>query len=290
MVRPAAFGFNADTARSNAFQKKSVVDPDLIGSTAVEEFDRMVEKLRHHDIEVIVLDEKRGERTSTDSVFPNNVFSTHPEGKVCWYPMASESRRSERTLIASFVDNKETLDLTDYEESGKFLEGTGSLILDHENRLAFACRSLRTDEDLVREWSDKMGYRPIVFDAVDHAGIPIYHTNVMMCLGDGFAVVNLNSIPDQKERKLVLGELEDSGREVVHIGHVGMHSFAGNMIEIKNRKGVRYLLMSKTAFDSLTTSNRNILEQKTNLLWFEIPTIETSGGGSVRCMVAELFF
>lgn len=290
MVRPAAFGFNPETAESNAFQKLPSVSASEVSTLALSEFDRMVEKLIAHDVDVTVVDESGIKSPTTDSVFPNNVFSTHPNGTLCWYPMQALARRKERNLLESCLTPSTVFDMTLNEEEGQFLEGTGSLILDHEAKLAFACRSSRTDEKLVREWCAKMGFQPVIFDAVDSSGKLIYHTNVMMCLGHGFAVVNLESIVDGKEKEVFTETIKSSRRELVEIDNDNMEAFAGNMLEILNKNGQRLLLMSKTAHSSLNELQIKRLEALTNPLWFEIPTIEQVGGGSVRCMVAELFF
>ena len=290
MVRPAGFGFNPETAESNSFQTLPQISSEVVRRLALEEFDQMVEKMRGYDIDVTVVDESGIESPTTDSVFPNNVFSTHPDGTLCWYPMEAKARRKEKVLLEKVIRSDKVYDLTDNENAGIYLEGTGSLIIDHEKNLVFACRSSRTDEELLRKWSEDMNMKPIVFDALDRNDDPIYHTNVMMCLGKGYAVINLDSIPPGEERDNCVKALEGSGRVIIEIDFENMESFAGNMLEVQNRNGKRCLLMSKTAFESLRPDQLAKLNELSNPVWFDIPIIEGAGGGSVRCMVAELFF
>lgn len=291
MVRPTGFGFNPQTAESNAFQQRLDLEPSEIKLRATSEFDTMAAKLRGLNVELVVIEEADGEQTP-DAVFPNNVFSTHPDGTFCVYPMEAEARRLERQLIPSIREHFKSsriLDLTCFEEAGKYLEGTGSLVLDHENKIAFACLSTRTHIEVLDFWAKEMGFEVCSFRAVDDAGMDIYHTNVMMCLGDGFAVACTSSIADPTERANFLNKIHQTKRELIEISFEQMNSFAGNMIQITDKDGARLLLMSETALHSLSPEQIERLNSYARLESFNIETIEQCGGGSVRCMIAEVF-
>lgn len=294
MIRPASFGFNPETAESNAFQVNEQDQPaDVIKEIAIREFDAMVEKLKGAGIEVIVVDDDN-RVIKTDAVFPNNWISLHEDGTLVTYPMLSAIRRHERRadiislLQENFVINRH-LHLEDSEERGIFLEGTGSLILDRQNRLAYACVSPRTDKDLLEDFCRKLRYKPIVFRALDPNGLEIYHTNVMMNIGETFAVVCLESIRDLQEKEFVVRSLETSGKEVVEINFQQMLNFAGNMLQVVNSSGERILVMSEAAYRSLGPEQLETLEKHSKVLTVSIPTIEKYGGGSARCMMAEVF-
>jgi hypothetical protein len=293
MVRPANFGPNPETAGSNSFQSEAQIgELDKIRSQAIAEFDVAVDTLRNAGVEVIVAqDEFLEERR--DAVFPNNWVSFHESGEVFLYPMQAKARRTERRpevidlVKRKFVVRKIT-DLSGSEESELYLEGTGSLIVDYPNRVLYASRSVRTNEGLVRAHADRLGYKAVLFDALDRSGMPIYHTNVMMCLGTSYCVVCLDSIPDGEEKEAFLASLAATSHEIVDISFDKMEDFAGNMLEVAAGRSKSALVMSTTAFATLTQSQKIILEKYANLIAIDIPTIEKYGGGSARCMMAGI--
>lgn len=293
MVRPAKFGFNPQTAESNAFQVEVALTDEEIHAKALQEFDSMAEKIRGLGIEVVVLDDSV-EPYTPDSVFPNNWFSTHFDGTLCLYPMEAEARRNERNpdaieLIKREYSSNKTIDLTHYEDQQMFLEGTGSLVLDHESKIAYASLSSRTHPDLVKEWAAKTGFEVVEFRSFDENRKAIYHTNVMMCVGDRFAVICLESVVDEGEKKLVKDSLIKGGKEIVDISFDQMNSFAGNMILLQNSSEEKILVMSETARQSLQHAQISSLEKHAIIVSFDIEIIEKCGGGSVRCMIAEIF-
>ena len=300
MIRPACFCFNTETAVSNAFQNDQYAHSstgEKIQEQALIEFDRMVEQLRSHGVHVDVFDDTSSP-IKPDAIFPNNWFSTHSDGTIILYPMLAENRRLERRddLIKSLIQNYQVtavIDFSVYEQRNQYLEGTGSLILDHLNQIVYAIRSPRTDEVIVKHFAKLMNYQqpPIIFDSVDGNGKPIYHTNVMMAIGTNVAIICLESIVDQKQRDEITKSLEQNGtRKLVDITLDQMQHFAGNMLEIQNQQGEYLLVMSKAAYQSLTDEQRQTIEQtKTKLIYFDVSTIEQCGGGSVRCMIAENF-
>ena len=295
MIRPVRFGFNEQTAESNAFQDKAFGQQtqETAQTQALQEFDEMVARLRKHGVNVIVVDDTPEPHTP-DSIFPNNWVSFHYNGTVIEYPMQAPNRRLERRqdiislLEKDFYINRR-IDLSNFEEKGEFLEGTGSMVLDRKFKIAYACISPRTHESVLSEFGIQMNYEIVKFTAVDGAGKQIYHTNVLMCIGDMFAVICLEAIPDLDERLNVRNSLESSGKQVIEITLDQMNQFAGNMLQVENKSGQRYLVMSKTAHDSLTSEQTDTLKKHTKLLVVEIPTIERLGGGSARCMMAEVF-
>lgn len=291
MVRPAAFGFNPETASSNAFQKLPELS-DVVPTRAKEEFDTVVQILTDRGINVIVVEDTL-EPVTTDAVFPNNWITTHEDGKVVLYPMMAASRRNERRkdIVAMLRDKyhvQDVIDFTPGEKENKFLEGTGSLIFDHVNKIAYACRSPRTDETLLNAFCKSLGYTSVLFSAVDENGVPIYHTNVMMWLGESVAGICLDSIKSDEDQELVLGSLASTGHKVIALSFQQMNSFAGNMFEVRNDKDERFLLMSQTAYDSLLPGQILEIEKYCEPLIVNIHTIEESGGGSIRCMVAGI--
>jgi hypothetical protein len=294
MVRPVRFGYNPQTAQSNAFQVEVDLTVEEIQAKAVAEFDAMAESLRETGIEVLVFEDTQDPFTP-DSVFPNNWFSTHFDGTLCLYPMEAQARRLERSpvIISDLQRNfavTRVLDFSDYEKTGKFLEGTGSLILDHQNRIAYACLSSRTNEELLANWATAMDFEVVKFHSFDEPGKAVYHTNVMMCLGVDFAVVCRESITDERERENFVNKLRQTGKEIIEISFEQMNSFAGNMLLLQNKKHEKFLLMSQTAFKSLNPNQIEKLETYANIKSFDIDIIEKCGGGSVRCMIAENFF
>ncbi|MFD2523261.1 citrulline utilization hydrolase CtlX [Emticicia soli] len=295
MIRPVNFAFNLQTAESNAFQDtdSQALDVTITQENALREFDVMVSQLRAIGVNVLVYDDTPKPYTP-DSIFPNNWVSFHHSGKVCLYPMQAENRRLERRtdIIEELSANyhvEKIIDLTSFEQEGKFLEGTGSLVLDRMHRIAYACLSPRTNEEVLTAWEEQMnGYKIVKFRAVDANEKEIYHTNVMMCIGDNFAVVCLQSIADLDERLMVKESLESTGKNVIEITLEQMNEFAGNMLLVTNQKEHRILVMSTRAYDSLTADQKKLLEEYADIAHFDLNIIETCGGGSARCMMAEV--
>ncbi len=294
MVRPACFGFNAETAASNAFQRPPAADPAGPRAAALAEFDAAVSSLRRAGVEVIVAEDS-AEPPKPDAVFPNNWVSFHRDGRVVLYPMQAPSRRAERreSLIEALARAggfhvSGTEDLSYREAQGKFLEGTGSLVLDRAARVAYACLSPRTDLDVLGEFAQRLDYDPVAFEAFDRRGQPIYHTNVLLAVGTGFAVVCAESIADPRQRAEVLSRLSATGHAIVEISHAQMAAFAGNCLELTPPQGGRLIVMSETAWDSLRGPQREILAGQGTVLRVAIPTIESVGGGGIRCMLAEV--
>ncbi len=295
MIRPANFGFNDQTAANNAFQSKDVIsDAKSLKEIAKAEFDNMVSTLKAKGVNVIVI-EDTDSPVKPDAVFPNNWISFHENGSLITYPMYAPNRRIERRediidQIAERFKIKNRYSFEFYEDDDElFLEGTGSMIFDRQNEIVYACLSQRTDATLIDKFNVLMGTKSVVFKSVDRQGLEIYHTNVMMALGEDFVVICMESIPDEDSKKLLLRTFEQTGKEVIEISYEQMESFAGNMLEVKSNSGQRYLAMSQTAYNSLNDSQKERLAIKTNLLPIPIDNIEKYGGGSVRCMMAEVF-
>ena len=298
MIRPVAFRMNEQTAINNYYQK--VLDgllPATVNAKAQQEFDTFVEKLRAVGVDVTVVDDTL-EPSTPDSVFPNNWISFHENGDVALYPMFAENRREERREeILDMLEDKGFLihnivDYTSAEEDGFFLEGTGSLLLDRANSKAYCALSPRADEELFIEFCEDFDYAPVIFEAfqtVDGERKLIYHTNVMMCLGETFAVICTDCIDDKKERKMVLDNLKENGKEIITITEAQMNNFAGNMLEIRGTNDKRYLVMSASAHQILTEQQVGQLEKHAEILSSSLDTIEACGGGSARCMMAEIF-
>lgn len=298
MIRPVAFRMNEQTAVNNYYQK--VLDgltPQTVNAKAQEEFDNFVKKLRLVGVNVIVVEDTLQSDTP-DSIFPNNWISFHENGDVVLYPMFAENRRAERREDIldileeqGFVIN-EIMDYTSAEEDNIFLEGTGSLLLDRENGKAYCALSPRADEELMIEFCEDFELSPVIFEAfqtVNGERKLIYHTNVMMCLGDTFAVICADCIDDKKERKMVLDSLKGDEKDIILITEDQVNNFAGNMLEVKGNDGKRYLVMSSSAYHSLTKKQISQLEQHVTILHSSLDTIEACGGGSARCMMAEIF-
>lgn len=293
MVRPAAFGFNPQTAASNAFQSKQTDSSEEISKKALQEFDQMVDSLRAHDIDVNVIEDTNTPQ-KPDAVFPNNWISFHGDGTVVLYPMMAENRRLERLnpvleSIRSKFTIQRVIDLTDRENHNQYLEGTGSVVFDYWNKIAYACRSDRTDELVLKDLCQELGYNAIVFDAVDAMGRPIYHTNVLMCVGTRFAVVCLDAIKSEEDQESLLNSFSQTQHQVVAISYDQLRSFAGNMIEVLSMSGEPTVLLSEKAFQSLLPGQINAISKHTDMIPLSIHTIEQYGGGSVRCMVAGIF-
>lgn len=298
MIRPVAFRLNEQTAVNNYYQK--VLDglsKETVNAKAQEEFDALVRKLQLVGVNVIVVDDTLNPDTP-DSIFPNNWISFHENGDVVLYPMFAENRREERRedIMDILEDNgfviNEIMDYTSAEEDGFYLEGTGSLVLDRENEKAYCALSPRADEELFIEFCEDFEYSPVIFEAfqtVNGERKLIYHTNVMMCIGDTFAVICAESIDDKKERKMVLDSLRGDEKEVVLITEAQVNCFAGNMLEVKGTDDRRYLVMSNSAHQSLTKKQIAQLEEHVTIISSNLDTIEACGGGSARCMMAEIF-
>ena len=291
MVRPFQFYFNQQTAANNFFQ--SNINIENANELAIAEFDAMVEKLRAHQIKVNVVQDTKDPSTP-DSIFPNNWVSTHTNGTLCLYPMYAENRRAERkSSVIEFLQSnykiENTLDLTDLEKEGIFLEGTGSMVLDHQNKIAYGCLSERLDKEAFISWCDKMQFKPITFKAVDDKAQPIYHTNVLMCMGNQFVVICLDSIPNEQERQMLLDSFARTNKEVIEISQDQLNHFAGNMLQVFDITEKPHLIMSEQAYKSLHTAQLKSLEKYNPILPISIPTIEALGGGSTRCMMAEIY-
>lgn len=294
MVRPANFAFNAETAENNAFQSRDgAMSADEMRQRALAEFDGFVELLRDAGVNVVVAEDTPSP-ARPDAVFPNNWVTFHQEGLIVTYPMFAPSRRIERrediveqVKTAGFGENRR-LRLENSEREGIYLEGTGSIIFDHQHRLAYACLSPRTDADLLERLCSELGYKKVVFHSVDENGQEIYHTNVMMALGETFVVICLDSVPDPGERKMLEELFSSTGKEIVDISLDQMNRFAGNMLQVQNTAGDRILVMSETAYQSLNPEQIEKLRGHTRLLSVPIDTIERYGGGSARCMMAEI--
>ncbi len=300
MVRPVRFAFNEETAGNNAFQQKTENEAaaERIRKQAVQEFDDYRQLLESEGITVTVLTDTP-EPFTPDSIFPNNCFSTHLEtvdGKLLrtlvLYPMYAENRRKERTKLMKVLGTlpfDRVIDLTAAEADGKFLEGTGALVLDREHHTAYACLSPRADAELLKEWGKLLGYKIFAFHAADEAGMAVYHTNVVMHVGTRFAVVCLESVQDAEERAALVAQLQADGKEIVEISMAQMHQFAGNMLEVRGADGGKRLIMSATAKGALTGAQIALLERDVKILSPSLTAIETAGGGSARCMIAELY-
>ena len=296
MIRPASFRMNEETAVNNYFQSETQLDPRMVVGAAQREFDEFVALLRANGVNVIVVEDIK-EKDTPDALFPNNWISMHKEGKVGLYPMFAENRRRERredildVLEENGFEISEVIDYSSAEEEEVFLEGTGSLILDRENGIAYCALSDRADEELLIEFCEDFEHTPIIFGAyqsADNKRLPIYHTNVMMCVADRFAVICLDSIDDKKERQAVKEQLKSTGTTIVAIHEKQMHEFAGNMLQVKATNGP-VLVMSDRAYRSLQPDQIKTLESFGPIIHPKLDIIETCGGGSARCMMAEIF-
>lgn len=298
MIRPVAFRMNEQTAVNNYYQK--VIDsllPETVNAKAQQEFDTFVEKLKAVGVNVVVVDDTTDTDTP-DSIFPNNWVSFHDNGDVALYPMFAENRRNERREeILDLLEDQgfvieNIVDYTSAEEDNIFLEGTGSIVLDRQNHKAYCALSPRADEELLIEFCEDFEYTPIIFEAyqtVDGERKLIYHTNVMMCIGETFAVICADCIDDKKERKMVLDNLKQDGKEVILLTEAQLNNFAGNMLQVKGANNKSYLVMSDSARQILTKDQVTKIEKHTEILTANLDTIEACGGGSARCMIAEVF-
>jgi hypothetical protein len=297
MIEPVAFGFNAQTAVNNYFQTNIKKDAADVQTLALREFQELVNKLRENGVEVIVVKDTPDPHTP-DSVFPNNWISFHAENRVALYPMFAINRRLERRkeIVGAVAQNKlvnfAVQDYSSHELSGRFLEGTGSMVLDRKNKIAYAALSERTDKGLFLSFCNDFDYKPVCFGAfqtVDNLRLPVYHTNVMMCVADEYVVICSESIDNESERNRVKKMIDDTGKETIEISEKQMQAFAGNMLQLENEQGLKLLVMSRSAFASLEPEKLVQLLKYNNLVVSDVGTIEKYGGGSVRCMLCEVF-
>ena len=295
MVEPIAFGYNAETAENNYFQVEQK-ETD-IQQKALSEFKNFVEKLQAKGINVITVKDTIDPHTP-DSIFPNNWVSFHQDGKVVLYPMFASNRRVERREdIIETIKNEgfSVSEIDDWslpEVQGHYLEGTGSMIFDHDHKIAYGSVSLRLDENLFKEFCEKYGFKPVVFHSyqtVENERLPIYHTNVMMCVADQFVVICLDCIDDELEREKVIETIKNSGKELIEISEDQMQNFAGNMLQVQNKSGEKFLVMSQSAYKSLNRDQVSAIEKYCEIIYSDLEVIETNGGGSARCMLAEVF-
>jgi hypothetical protein len=282
--------YNTETAVNNSFQVKS--DTENLTEKAVMEFDAFVSALQTAGIQVTVVEDSANPHTP-DAIFPNNWISFHEEGIYCLYPMFAANRRKERKkevidLIRKKFHYHQLIDFTGYEAENRFLEGTGSMVLDRDQRIAYACLSPRTDAGVLQDFCKKLNYRPVIFHSTDQHGLPIYHTNVMMCVADRYVVICLDSIPDPEEKKSVTEVILASGKEIIPINTTQMNQFAGNMLQLENTSGEKILVMSSAAWHSLQAEEKKKLSGYNRILHASLQLIESNGGGSARCMIAEL--
>lgn len=296
MIKPVSFRMNEETAVNNHYQKKTKSLAKTIQAKALKEFNAFVAKLEEVGVQVIVVEDTK-EPDTPDAIFPNNWISFHENGVVCVYPMFAKNRRSERRIDVIETVEKQgfkienILDYTEAEEEGFFLEGTGSMVLDRENKIAYCTLSSRSSEEIFIEFCEDLEYTPVVFRAnhsVNGKKKPIYHTNVMMSIGKTYAIVCLQTIDDKKQRKHVAKVLEDSGKKIINISREQVATFAGNTLQVKGKEK-EYIVMSETAYQSLSKAQITIIEEHGVILKSDVKTIEENGGGSVRCMMAEIF-
>lgn len=291
MIRPVAFGLNLQTAGSNAFQNKNA-SQNNVQQKALKEFDDFVAKLQAANIDVTVIEDTLEPHTP-DSIFPNNWVSFHSDGSVFLYPMQAENRRLERRddildQLSKRFNITQINDLSSFENQNQYLEGTGSMVLDRENKLVYACLSSRTHPQVLEIFCTESGYTAITFNAVDGQNLPIYHTNVLMCVADKFVVICLDTIISESEKSKILRSFKTTHKEVIPISLTQMNNFAGNMLEVKNQEGKNYLILSAAAFNSLNDVQKVKLKSYAEILYADLQTIESNGGGSARCMLAEV--
>jgi hypothetical protein len=290
MIRPLHFVYNAETAVNNSFQVKG--DQENLSEKAVREFDQLAAALQDQGIHVTVVEDSPDPHTP-DAIFPNNWISFHKSGVYCLYPMFAPNRRKERKsevleLVQKNFHFHHLIDFTGYESENRFLEGTGSMVLDREKRLAYACLSPRTDQGVLEDFCNRLNYRPVVFHSTNDDGQAIYHTNVMMCVADRYVVICLDSIPAIAEKKFVTDTILASGKEMILISTGQMNQFAGNMLQLENNRGEKILVMSSAAWQSLSKEQREKLTQYNRIVHTSLQSIESNGGGSARCMIAEI--
>ncbi len=292
MIRPCSFGYNDETAASNAFMHKPLED---VHQKALKEFNDFYQLLLENNVDVLVFDDTLKPHTP-DSIFPNNWFSTHASGEIVLYPMEAINRREERRmdiverLMNSFQPSY-LRDLSDFEKEEKYLEGTGSLVLDRTHKKAYICLSSRSHKEVIKAWQGIFkDYEIITFDASDFHGLPIYHTNVLMCMGDNFVVICLDAIKESLAKDSLLESLKTDGKTIINISYHQMSHFAGNMLLIQNKSKEPILVMSKQAYESLDAQQVKLLSNNRKILTPQLDTIEQTAGGSARCMLAEIFY
>ena len=293
LIKPSSFTFNSETSISNTFQAPLPESKETIQQKVLAEFDAFANTLTANGIQVHIFDDTLFPN-KPDAIFPNNWISFHQDGTVILYPMLAENRRPERReeIVTFFKNNysvQSLLDLTHYENDNSFLEGTGSIVFDHVHKIAYAALSPRTHKALFLTVCDYLHYQPVCFHAFDKSGIPIYHTNVMMCIAKHFAVICLDSITDKSDRTILVDQLKDTGHQIIDISFEQVNHFAGNMLSLQTNNDKEILVLSQSAFDSLSGTQKKEIEQFVELLSISIPTIETIGGGSARCMISEVF-
>ena len=290
MIRPLNFSFNTQTASTNAFQ---VRENDLdVQQRARDEFDNFTSLLKNEGIDVTILDDTADPETP-DSIFPNNWISLHEDGTVCLYPMHAPNRRLERkshilSWLAGHYDITSRIDLSGFEDHQLYLEGTGSMVLDRTNRIAYACLSPRTDIRVLERFCSMMKYRPVAFHATDPGGQPIYHTNVMMSVAEDFVVLAVATIHDEREKSHLLQVISQSGKQVITISPDQMNEFAGNMLQVHNDKQEKLMIMSTRAYQALQPEQIELITRHCRIVHAPLTTIEKNGGGSARCMMAEI--
>jgi hypothetical protein len=291
MIRPAAFTFNALTAVNNAFQVNTA--DDQVQEKALAEFDNFVEVLKRHAVDVTVVQDTATPHTP-DSIFPNNWISFHSNGTICLYPMFAENRRLERkpsvmhTIEKKFAISK-VVDYTYFEQEAIYLEGTGSMVLDRQHQIAYACVSPRTNIAALQEWCQLFQYQPVAFTATDAHQQLVYHTNVMMCVAEHYAIACVDCIENEQEKQLLVASLQQTQKTIIPISIPQMNQFAGNMLQVASTHGHKYLVMSSQAYESLTAAQIAAIEAWNPIIHAPLHTIETNGGGSARCMMAEVF-
>ncbi len=293
LVEPTTFGFDEETATDNVFQHHVRLQSEELRARALEESHALADTLTEYGIRVVTFVDKPTP-VKPDALFPNNWLSTWGDGRAYVYPMAAETRRRERSskLIEGLAQNfivDDIVDLTEAEQQGQFLESTGAMVFDHEHKIAYACISIRCDEQAFRAHCTALGYRPVTFHAADANGVPIYHTNVLMGVQRTTAVVCLAAITDKTERETVAASLRETGHEIIDITFGQLLHFCGNVLEVRNQRNEHFLILSQTAYDSFDFKQRARLRQDKILLPVAVPTVEQVGGGSVRCMLAEVF-
>jgi hypothetical protein len=293
MVRPVSFGYNAQTAANNFFQNQPALAATEIQKAVQEEFDNAVKQLTNAGIEVAVFDDTT-EPPKPDAIFPNNWFCTMPGKSIQIFPLFAKNRRPERRAdivqqLVALTDSRTIDDWSVYEANETYLEGTGSMVFDHEHKIAYAAVSERTDNELFKKFCRASGYTAFTFHASDELEQPIYHTNVLLCIGNGFAILCEEAVEDTDEKEALINNLQNTGYKVISITHKQAKAFAGNMLQLKDNQNNPVLVMSASANNSLNAETKNEIEKYTQLLVISVPTIESIGGGGIRCMMAELF-
>ena len=291
MIRPCCFGFNPQTAVNNAYQVPTGEDPVLIQEKALAEFDAYVALLRKHRVDVVIA-EDTPEPHTPDSIFPNNWISFHPGQMAVLYPMYAPNRRLERkksvfSIIQEQAPPIRWIDMSPRERENRFLEGTGSMVFVRENRRAYACRSPRTDEGLFKDICETLDYQAVCFDALDK-GTPVYHTNVLMCMAKEYVVICMEAVSSEEQKQMLSGIFQQDNKKVVEITRDQMHHFAGNMFQVFSRENEPFLVMSRRAYKALTPVQRRTLRAFNKFITPSLDTVETHGGGSARCMIAEI--